>query len=367
MTEAAFMERALVLARRGLGRTAPNPAVGCVLVREGHIIGEGWHQKAGGPHAEVHAIADAGDAAGATAYVTLEPCNFTGRTGPCTEALIAAGVTRVVAASLDPNPKVAGGGLKRLEATGIETHFGLCGPAGDRLIGPFRHWILNKRPEVTLKVATSLDGRIATSTGHSQWVTGKTARLDGHRLRDQLDAIMVGSGTVIADNPRLTTRLPKGGRNPRRIVVSASLAMPLKSALFTPPLATRTIVVTTALSDPIRSAKARALRDCGVEILEVRGDRSVDLSDALTQLADLSITSVLVEGGRGLLTSLLNARLCDRMVCYVAPCIVGDDGLGWAGPLGIRSMNRSIRLANVESRTLGTDIRIEGDCVYGNH
>lgn len=362
--DASFMRRALDLARRGLGRTAPNPAVGCVLVApNGQVVGQGWHHRAGLAHAEVEALRDAGPAAaGTTAYVTLEPCNHTGRTGPCTQALIQAGVVRVVVGAGDPNPQVNGSGVARLRDAGLSVDTGVEEAAAERVLAPFATWILTKRPLVVLKVATTLDGRIATSTGHSQWVTGPAARHDVHGLRNTHDAVMVGGGTLRVDNPALTTRLPDGsGRNAKRIVVTASADLPATAQLFTDGAASP-LVLTGEASDA-----SRRLSDIGNDVVCVgAGPDGVDLGAALDELGRRQITSVLVEAGSGLATSLLRDQLADRLIAYIAPKIVGGDGLGWAGPLGIRTMDRSLRLTDVSVRTVGDDVRIEGACVYGD-
>ena len=365
MTDARFMARALALGRRGLGRTAPNPAVGCVIVSAGgEIIGEGWHHQAGKPHAEVEAIrsmAPGVSAQGATAFVTLEPCNHTGRTAPCSEALIAAGVARVVISVRDPNPGVGGGGVERLRTAGVDVIVGLLEGDGTRLLAGWASFITRGRPLVTLKVGTSLDGRIATQTGDSQWVTGDASRAEVHRMRDETDAILVGAGTVRADNPRLTARID-GGVDPLRVVVSSSLELPDRAHLLTggPP----TIIL--CVEDSLR---AESLRARGVDVLPVGSDAAgqVDLEAGLKRLGQRGITSLMVEGGRGIATSLLAARLVDRLVVFVAPKVIGGDGLGWAGALGFRTMAQSIRLEGVRIRSLESDVCIEGECVYGDH
>ena len=350
-----FMQQALALARLGEGRTHPNPPVGCVLVRDGVVIAEGWHHRAGEPHAEVEALRQVdGSATGATAYVTLEPCDHTGRTGPCSMALIAAGVTRVVAGAVDPNPLVGGRGLERLRSAGIAVETDVLGAECRRLLAPFATWVALHRPLVVLKVATTLDGRIATSTGDSRWVTGDAAREESHRMRDRCDAIVVGAGTVRADNPALTCRLP-GGRDPLRVVLSASLDLPANAQVLRP----GTLILTVAENE-----RATALRATGVEV-EVLGDASFE--SALSHLAKRGITSVLVEGGRGVATGLLAARLVDRLACFIAPKVIGGDGLPWAGALGITRMAEAVGLAAVQVRLLGDDILVEGDCVYRHH
>ena len=360
-----FMSRAIELARRGAGRTAPNPPVGCVLVRDQQIIGEGWHKKAGEAHAEADALAQCPvSTLGATAYVTLEPCNHTGRTPPCAAALVQAGIERIVIGSIDPNPNVTGGGVERLRAAGLDVRTGVLQEQSDSLIAPFSHWLLHKRPLVTLKVATSLDGRIATMTGHSQWVTGEEARLDVHQRRNETDAILVGSGTVRADDPRLTTRLPNGeGRDPIRVVVSNDpKKLPANARILNEACGAATILVT---HQPI--TQSSTLTNAAVEVWTVNRDEDgVSLRETLNQLGERNIQSLLVEGGQQIATSFLKQGLVDRIVCYIAPKIIGGDGREWAGALGFRTMNAAIRLENVRIQPMGSDVCIEGDCVYGD-
>jgi diaminohydroxyphosphoribosylaminopyrimidine deaminase/5-amino-6-(5-phosphoribosylamino)uracil reductase len=245
-TDIQFMKKAIELAGNALGRTSPNPPVGCVLVKHERVIGSGWHHGAGSAHAEVNAVSTATESiSGSTAYVTLEPCNITGRTGPCTKVLIENGVTRVVVGATDPNPKVSGGGLRELQGAGIEVESGILEAECNALIDPFRMWVTHGRPLITLKVATTLDGRIATSTGHSRWITGESARRHVHQMRDRHDAVLVGAGTLRADDPALTTRLEYGeGRDPLRVIVSESLNLPSDAKVFAQDKLSATVVVT---------------------------------------------------------------------------------------------------------------------------
>jgi len=356
------MQRALELAQQGMGRTSPNPPVGCVVVRNSEVIAEGYHQKAGLDHAEIDALKKvSGSATGATAYVTLEPCNHQGRTGPCTDALIAAGVTRVVVGTTDPNPRVSGSGIERLRKAGIQVDQGVLQPECNELIRPFSKWVTTGRPLVTLKVATTLDGKIATSTGHSQWITGQEARLDVHERRDQIDAILVGAGTVRMDNPRLTTRLPSGnGHNPLRIVISRSGDLPLDANVFSDP--SHTVIVT-----DIDNEATAMLSDKGATVWVVgHGPSGIDLGALLDKMGAEEITNVVVEGGKQLATAFLSAQLVDRLCCYVGTSVIGGDGLGWMGPLGFEQMNDVVHLTHVTVRQFGTDVCIEGNCVYGN-
>ncbi len=360
-SDAHWMDRALAEARRGVGRTAPNPPVGCALVRDGRLVGVGFHSRAGAPHAEVAALAIAEERShGATAYVTLEPCNHSGRTGPCTEALLAAGVRHVVVGALDPNPRVTGGGIARLREAGVSVTTGIRAEACAALIAPFAQWSTRGRPLVTLKVALTLDGRLATATGSSQWVTGERARACVHRLRDQNDAVLVGAGTVRSDNPALTTRLDSGGRDAVPIVVSASLDLDPAAAVFA---SGRAVVLTGSIEHRERVAR---LESTGATVLSAPDCAGVlDWEQALAALAQRGLCSVLVEGGASIATSLLRARHVDRLVAFVAPKLVGDDGLAVAGRLGTTMMADALHLSEVEVTRLGDDVCIEGRCVYG--
>ncbi|WP_222862821.1 bifunctional diaminohydroxyphosphoribosylaminopyrimidine deaminase/5-amino-6-(5-phosphoribosylamino)uracil reductase RibD [Geothermobacter ehrlichii] len=357
------MCRALELARLGDGRTRPNPPVGAVIVRDGVVVGEGWHRRAGQPHAEIEALLQAGEAArGAEIYVTLEPCSHTGRTGPCAMALIEAGIRRVVTGIEDPNPVVAGRGLAMLRQAGIEVETGLLADECRWLIGPFRTFMLAGRPLTTLKAAVTLDGRTATGHGESQWISCEESRLDVHRFRDRVDAIMVGVGTVLRDNPRLTTRLPDGaGRDPLRVVVDSRLRTPPEAAVVRGEAGAGVIIATTPQADPQR---IRALEAAGAEILicdEIEG-QGVDPKSLLRALAEREIMHLMLEGGATLNRSLLKARLIDRVRLYVAPVLFGgDDGAGlFSGPdVGyIRAAHR-LRYHRVDR--VGSDLLIEGE------
>ena len=332
------MARALALAAEGCGATSPNPMVGCVLVRDGEVVGEGHHPRAGEPHAEVFALRAGGERArGATAYVTLEPCNHHGRTPPCTEALLAAGVARVVVAAGDPNPLVAGRGLDRLRAAGVAVTTGVLAAEAHALNEAFERWITTRRPFVTLKLATSLDGRIAARTGASRWITGPAARARVHRMRADADAVLVGSGTALADDPRLTPRgVPGPWRPPLRVVVDSRLRVP-PSALAYDPSAPGGALVATAL--PPDAPAARALEARGVTVWSLpSADGRVDLPALLDRLGARSpdaVTSVLVEGGGVLAAALLEAGRVDKLVLHMAPLLIGGDGLPAIGPLGL--------------------------------
>ena len=306
-----MMARAISLARNGLGRTSPNPLVGAVIVRDGRIVAEGWHRKAGTPHAEIHALNMAGELArGATVYVSLEPCAHYGRTGPCARALVEAGVSRVVVAMTDPNPKVAGKGIAILQEAGIEVTVGVLEQEARQLNEVFLKWITTGLPFVALKTAMTLDGKIATAAGQSQWITYEASRYEVHRLRDIYDGILVGINTALADNPSLTTRLKEyEGRNPVRIVVDSRARLPLEAKLVTDGAA-RTIVAVTAGAP---AERVEALKSAGAEIIVAGSGDHVDMHSLMEQLGAMKITSVLVEGGGSVNFSLLQAGLADRV------------------------------------------------------
>lgn len=361
-----LMDQALRLAARGLGRTRPNPVVGCVIVAPGgRVVGRGFHRRAGEPHAEVEALREAGELArGATVYVTLEPCSHHGRTPPCAEALVAAGVARVVAAMVDPNPRVAGNGLMRLMEAGIQVVSGVREPEARALNAPFISWIGRGRPLLTLKGAASLDGKIATRGGESQWITGLEARRRGHRLRDTHDAILTGVGTVVADNPRLTCRHP-GGRDPVRVVVDSTLRLPDGAAVFTSSAGAPLWIATTRRSPEARR-QALAARE-GVEILLCRQERGgrVDLGHLLELLGKREITSVLAEGGGTLGSALLEGGLVDRLALFLAPLLIGGGkAAGVLDGLGFARLGEAPRVADLRLTRLGADLLLEGEVVY---
>jgi len=358
-----YMQQALELARRGLGLVSPNPLVGCVLVKDGVVVGRGYHQRFGGPHAEVYALQEAGpQARGAVLYVNLEPCSHMGKTPPCADAVIQAGVSRVVVALRDPNPLVAGTGLARLVAAGIAVTVGVCKTAAHKLNEAFAKYITTGCPFVTLKSAITLDGKIATRTGASQWITGELARQEGHRLRHAADAILVGIGTVLQDDPQLTTRLPdQQGANPLRIIVDSTLRVPLQAQVTDVASDRRTLIVTTARA-PV--AHSEALRRRGVEVvcLPAYDDERVDLEALFRYLGERGIASVLVEGGATLSATLLRRRLVDKVLLFVAPKVIGGDGISVIGPCGVETMEQVIHLRDVVSQRLGNDVLLEAYC-----
>jgi diaminohydroxyphosphoribosylaminopyrimidine deaminase/5-amino-6-(5-phosphoribosylamino)uracil reductase len=350
-----FMRLAIAEAEKGQGRTSPNPAVGAVVVRDGRVVGRGHHARAGGPHAEVVALAAAGGRArGADLYTTLEPCDHFGKTPPCSRAVIAAGVRRVFVGSRDPNPKVNGRGMARLRRAGVQVVTDVLREACDRLNAPWFHFITTGRPYVTLKAAITLDGRIATGSGDSRWVTGEAARAEVHRLRDRVDAVVVGAGTALADDPLLTTRLPGGGgRDPVRVVLDSRLRLPRRLHLFHPESAAPTLVAHVTEREPRLGA--------GVEPLRCRAGRDgrVDLADLLARLRARGVAHVLVEGGGEVHRAFLAAGLADEVLLFVAPKILGG-GVPWLSGEGPARMADALRLENVEVRAVGEDLVVRG-------
>jgi diaminohydroxyphosphoribosylaminopyrimidine deaminase/5-amino-6-(5-phosphoribosylamino)uracil reductase len=346
-----LMQRALTLARRGLGKTSPNPVVGAVLVRKGRVLAEGWHKRAGGPHAEIFALRNA-KTRGATLYVTMEPCSTWGKTPPCTEAIIAAGVKRVVVAALDPNPKHNGRGLKILRRAGIRIESGLRAQAAIALNEAFNKWITTGMPFVIAKAAMSLDGKIATRTGDSKWITSEAARREAHKLRSYADAIMVGANTVIRDDPQLTLRHGVRGKQPWRVVIDGRGRCPRAARLFTDAHRQRTIVLTTSHSP---AHWRRDLDHLGIRVLVIKGNKGrMNLRAALRALGKMEITSVLVEGGGELLGSLFDERLIDKVALFYAPVVIGGrEAVTAVGGEGPSKVNNSVRLLDCHWRRIG--------------
>jgi diaminohydroxyphosphoribosylaminopyrimidine deaminase/5-amino-6-(5-phosphoribosylamino)uracil reductase len=352
------MRAALALARRGLGRTWPNPAVGAVLVRDGAVVGRGWTQPGGRPHAETEALRAAGESARkATAYVSLEPCSHHGRTPPCANALIEAGIARAVIALEDPDPRVSGSGTAALAAAGIAVESGLLELEAREINAGFLLRVALGRPLVTLKAATSLDGRIATHGGESRWITGAQARARAHLLRATHDAIMVGIGTASLDDPLLTSRLPGlEDRAPLRIVVDGRLRLPLTSQLVRGARETPTWVIAAEGADEQRR---QALADCGVEVLMVARDPGSEypaFGEALRALGDRGLTRVLVEGGGHLTAALLRDDLVDRIVWFRAGAMVGGDGVPVAVAFGVDRLEQAPRFVRRGVEPCGDDI-----------
>lgn len=354
-----YMRQALHIASFAEGRTSPNPLVGAVIVKDSRIVGQGWHRKAGTPHAEIHAISQAGELSkNADLYVTLEPCNHYGRTGPCTEAIIQAGIKRVVVAMTDPNPVVAGQGLARLRQAGIEVVEGILAMEAARQNEVFIKWIATGMPFGVFKTAMTVDGKIATAAGNSQWISCQEARLQVHKLRDKYDAILTGIGTVLADNPQLTTRLPEGGKNPVRIIVDSKGRIPLTANILNDGQARTIIAVSTGAPDD----KVEQIRARGAEVTvlqEVAG--KLDLRQLFQWLGRQHITSVLVEGGAAVAASVMDSNLIDKVCWFIAPKIVG--GISAAGPIGgngILKLEEAIMLEDINVQPVGTDTMLMG-------
>lgn len=353
------MRAAVALARRGLGQTWPNPSVGCVIVRDGRVVGRGTTAPGGRPHAEAVALAMAGEAAReATAYVTLEPCSHQGRAGPCADALAAAGVSRVVVACGDPDPRVDGAGIARLRAAGVTVETGLDAASAAEGLAGFLTRVRLGRPLVTLKLATTLDGRIATHAGESRWITGPAARRATHAMRARHDGVMVGIGTVLADNPDLTCRIAGMEQAPRvRVVLDSTLRTSPESRLAATAHDAPTWILHRADADPARGA---ALEACGVRLLPVPGGVSgLDLHEALQALGRAGLTSLLAEGGAGVAAGLLRAGLVDRVAWFHAPSVMGADGWPAAQAFGIASLPAMPRFTRTATYPLGADMLTE--------
>ncbi len=361
-THIAFMQRALDLARRAKGRTSPNPLVGAVIVENGKVIGEGYHQKAGTPHAEVHALNAAGEAAkGATLYTTLEPCCHWGRTPPCTEALIRAGIAQVYVAEVDPNPSVAGKGVQQLQNAGINVHVGVLRQEASGLNEVHRKYIQSGRPFVILKTAMSLDGKIATASGESQWITSEASRQRGHEVRDAVDAILVGRGTVARDNPALTTRLQdREGQDAIRIVLDSHAITRPDARIFNTESEVGVIV---AVTPEAPTENVDTLEKAGAEVISVPNAHSkVCFKSLMEILGKREITSVLIEGGSQINASALASGIVDKVMCFIAPKLIGGQNApGPIGGVGIQSLSEAVNLQQMRVTPIPEhDILIEG-------
>lgn len=356
MTAEEYMKRALELAERGRGRTSPNPVVGAVIVRDGAVIGEGWHKKCGENHAEINAFEDAArrgeDVRGADMYVTLEPCSHYGRTPPCAKAIIGHGIKRVHIGILDPNPKVAGRGVRMMKAAGIHVESGILEEECRRINEIFLKYITTKTPFVVMKTAMTLDGKIAACTGDSKWVTGEESRRAVQEMRNRLTGILVGIGTVLADDPRLTCRL-EGGRDPVRIIADTHLRIPLDAKVLKDD---NCIIAAAEDCDPWKRKELGSR----VLITEKAGD-GIDLADLMKKLGEREIDSILLEGGGGLNEAALRQGIVDRIVSFIAPKIVG--GREAKTPVegkGFEKMSRAIRVEHLEIQKIGEDLMIQG-------
>lgn len=360
MNHSDYMRRALVLAKRG--RTSPNPKVGAVVVKDGEIVGEGYHPKAGEPHAEVFALRNAGDKAqGADIYVTLEPCCHQGRTPPCTEAVINAGISRVYAAMADPDVKVASKGFDRLRQAGIEVNCGICESEARQLNEAYIKHRITGMPFVILKSAMSLDGKIATRTGDSKWITNERSRAYAHKIRSEVDAIVIGSGTARADNPTLTARLSKNIYYPTRVIISSNGDIPTDMKLFNKP--GNSIV---AVSSNTNLDSLRKLERAGARILTLKEQANrPSIADLMKQLGELGHLSVLIEGGGEVAASALQERVVDKIIYFYAPKIIGGrDAVSSVGGLGSEKVSSSISIERTKIRNFGQDLAIEGYVIY---
>jgi diaminohydroxyphosphoribosylaminopyrimidine deaminase/5-amino-6-(5-phosphoribosylamino)uracil reductase len=360
-SDEAYMRRALALAARGLGRTSPNPAVGAVVVRGGRIVGEGYHRRAGEPHAEVIALRNAGTLArGATLYVTLEPCcHVEKRTPPCVDAIATSGVRTVVVATADPNPKVSGRGVSRLRANDIAVRVGVLRERASRLNEAYAHWITTGRPFVTLKLASTLDGKIATASRESRWITGPRARNEVHRLRSRVDAVLVGLGTVTTDDPELTARGGRNRRSPHRIILDERLALPLDARVLKPREGSMTIVVATPGA---AASRRRRLEAVGAMVVSARAREGfVDLRDLMRRLGAMAVTSILIEGGSEVNASALRAGIVNKVMVMLAPKILGGrDAVGAVGGRSPTRLDQAVTLRDLVVRRVGDDVVVEG-------
>ena len=355
------MARALELAARARGRTSPNPMVGALVVAADTVVGEGFHARAGAAHAETEALQQAGSAAsGADLYVNLEPCSHFGRTPPCVDAIIAAGVARVFAAMRDPNPQVNGRGFARLREAGVKVHVGLLGEQAAHLNEVYCTNMTTGRPYVTLKIAMSLDGKTATRTGDARWITGEDARRRVHEMRNEVDAVLVGIGTVLVDDPELTTRLEGlESRHPDRVVIDSHLRIPSRARVLAHRNRGRTILVAGPHAPP---ARMRELRELGAEVITIDGgERRVDLRMVAERLFELGITSILIEGGSEIAASSLAAGIVDKLVLFIAPLLIGGrEAPPVIGGVGVGPLADAARLSDVRWSAVGDDLMVEG-------
>lgn len=353
------MQRALDLAAKAVGRTSPNPAVGAVIVREGCVIGEGFHHRAGLPHAEIEALKNLkGSAEGATLYVNLEPCSHYGRTPPCADAVLKSGLKRVIVGMVDPNPLVRGRGIRRLRRAGVEVQTGVLRERCERLNEDFATFVQTGRPMVTLKLAASLDGRIATANGDSKWISGELSRRLVHEMRNRVDAILVGAGTVRADDPQLTCRL-RGGRDPLRVVLDGRLSISPTARVCTQMSSAKTMIVTTANNRLNR--KCDELEKIGVEVLRLPGERGrVPFLPLLQELGRRGLKHLMIEGGGQVAAAALKESVVDKVLFFYGPKLLGDEGLPMVGPLGVDRVAAGLKLHTIELHQLNDDVLVSG-------
>ena len=350
------------LAGKAKGRTSPNPLVGAIIVKDDTIVGQGYHEKYGAAHAEIKALKEAGEKArGGTLYLNLEPCCHQGQTPPCTAEIISAGITRVVVATKDPNPLVNGRGIRELQKNKIEVKTGVLENAGKKFNEYFFKYIRTKTPFAILKMGMSLDGKMATKTGDSRWITSELLRGFVHELRNEIDSTLVGIGTVIRDNPRLTTRLKDGkGRDPKRIVVDSLLRIPLQARIFTQQSDAENIIITTT-NAPV--ARVKKLEEIGARVIFIKtaGKNMVDLESMLIELGKLQITSILIEGGPGINGSAIQSGIVDKVIMFIAPKIIGGFSAPSAiGGEGVARVDDAIKLHDIKTKRFGNDLMIEG-------
>lgn len=358
-----YMDLALKNAQAMKGQTDPNPLVGSVIVNDNRVVGIGAHLKAGEPHAEIHALRMAGEKAkGGTIYVTLEPCSHHGRTGPCAVAIVEAGLKRVVIATLDPNPVVSGNGVKILKDAGIEVIIGVRQEESQKMNEVFNKFIVQKQPFVTLKSGITLDGKIATHTSHSKWITSEEARNDVHHLRNENMAILVGVNTVIKDNPELTTRIPNG-RNPIRVILDSTLKIPLESRVIRDKQAATWIFT----SEHYDKEKRNTLEDLGISVFQTSGAKQVDPKDVVQILGEKLVSSLLIEGGGTINASFLENKLIDKVILYIAPKLIGGQHAPtFLEGAGIAKMGDAVELLDVDVIKVGKDFKFSGYPCYIN-
>lgn len=347
-----YMEIALKIAEKGEGSVSPNPLVGCIIVKRGKIVGKGYHKQYGGEHAEINAIKNAGKkVANATLYINLEPCSHWGKTPPCTEKIVESGVREVIIGMYDPNPLVEG--FKELKFRGIKTKIGILEKEAKKLNEVYVKYMRSKRPFVILKVAMTMDGKIATKTGDSKYITGKDARRYVHKLRSEVDAVMVGINTVLKDNPQLTPRLAQG-RDPMKVVIDTELKMPWRCNLMKNP--SKLIIATT---NKAPKKKINKFYQKGIDVIVLNVKKGlVDLKDLMKQLGKKEIASIMIEGGSQLNSSAIKERIADKLLIFTAPKLIGN-GLGAVGNLGITRIDKAVKLKNIEMKKVGKDILLE--------